>query len=131
MLALGRGGTVAAGTAAGATATFTPAPASHTLCSSAPALTFVCLSLSSPLALALALTLIHSSILVLAPCPCPCPHPNLSDPALVCQAPLSLVSVPLFMCLHAPMLCSGSLIVPVYKSKISYHNTLFALTFGI
>ena len=50
--------------------------------------------------------------------------------ALTCQALLLLVWVPLFTCLCAPMLCGGSLIVPVYKSKISYHNTLFALTFG-
>jgi hypothetical protein len=119
------GGTVAAGAAgaaAGATSTVTPAPASRTLHSSAPTLTFIHSSLCSPLAL----TFIHPSI-----------HPSLSSPlvltptlTLICQALLSIVWVPLFTCLCAPMLCGGSLIVPVYKSKISYHNTLFALTFG-
>jgi hypothetical protein len=109
----------AAGAAAGAMATVTPAPASCTLCSSAPALAFVRSSLSSPLALAFVRPSL-SSPLTLAPAL-----------TLVRQAPLLLVWVPLFACLHAPVLCGGSLIVPVYKSKISYHNTLFALTFGI
>ena len=84
--------------------TITPALTSCTLHSSAPTLTFIHLSLSSPLTFTLAL--IH-------------------------QAPLSLVLVPLFVCQCALMLCGSSLIVPVYKSKISCHNTLFALTFGI
>jgi hypothetical protein len=86
--------------AAGAAATVAPAPASRTPRSSAPALAFVRPTLSLPLAF-----------------------------TLICQSPLSLVSVPLFACLCAPMLCGSSLTVPVCKSKISYHNTLFALTF--
>ena len=102
------GGTVAAGAAGaaagagfgaavGATSTVTPAPASRTLHSSAPTLTFIHSSLCSPLALTFIHPSIHPSILVLTPCPHPHPHPHLSGPALACMGPIVHMSV----CTHA------------------------------